>query len=282
MSGASLADGGQRSRSQAAPATWLLTLRARRQPSSASLHASWDIHMSRGLPAARLPHANRIRTFRDQLLGWYRENGRNLPWRNRSATRYELILAEVLLQRTRAETVASFFGRFVRAFPSWRRLSGASEEDLQGFLQPIGLWRRRTASLQRLAGEMASRRGQFPSDRGAVESLPGIGQYIANAVLLFCHGQPQPLLDVNMARVLERHFGQRKLADIRYDPYLQRLASKVVFCEDPVSINWAVIDLAALVCTQRSPKCSTCPLVRGCREAGGLPTLNSGGPGAAG
>jgi len=63
-----------------------------------------------------------------------------------------------------------------------------------------------------------------------------------------------------MARVLERYFGPRKLADIRYDPYLQKLAHRVVDCEAPAAVNWAILDLAALVCKARGPRCSQCPL----------------------
>ena len=84
---------------------------------------------------------------------------------------------------------------------------------------------------------MAKRNGRFPSTRVEVEALPGVGQYITNATLLLCHGEAQPLLDVNMARVLERVFGPRKLVDIRYDPYLQNLAFEIVQCKGAKELN---------------------------------------------
>jgi len=198
---------------------------------------------------------------------WYDENGRKFPWRKRSTSKYQTIIAEILLQRTRAETVAGFFPDFVREFSSWKRLSSARVERLQRHLRPIGLWRRRAASIRRLALEMAKRNGRFPRNRSEIEELPGIGQYIANAVLLFCHGVPQPLLDVNMARVLERVFGPRKLADIRYDPYLQELAQKVVRCKIPAKLNWAILDLAATTCLAKEPRCENCPLDSMCLSA---------------
>ena len=92
-----------------------------------------------------------------------------------------------------------------------------------------------------------------------------MGQYVARAILLFCHGQPEPLLDTNMARVLERYFGPRQLADIRHDPYLQELSRRVVAAGDPVVINWAILDLGAMVCKPRTPECNACPLKRGCQ-----------------
>jgi A/G-specific adenine glycosylase len=114
---------------------------------------------------------------------------------------------------------------------------------------------------------MTKRRGVFPRRREEIEKLPNIGQYIANAILLLCHGEPQPLLDVNMARVLERFFGPRTLADIRYDPYLQSLAKAVVNSSDPVLINWAILDHATLICRISGPLCSGCPLSSKCKFA---------------
>lgn len=95
--------------------------------------------------------------------------------------------------------------------------------------------------------------------------MPGISQYMASAVLLLCHGMPEPLLDVNMARVLERVFGERKLADIRYDSFLQELARSAVAGDDPVPVNWAILDLAATICLQAVPHCYECPLAEMCR-----------------
>jgi|TARA_B100001964_G_scaffold65593_1_gene74692 A/G-specific adenine glycosylase len=112
---------------------------------------------------------------------------------------------------------------------------------------------------------MVSRKGRFPCSREEIEALPGVGQYIANSIELFCYGKPLPLLDSNMSRVLERYFGPRKLADIRYDPYLQSLSKKVVKCKDPVSLNWAILDLAHIVCTQKKPQHDICPLKNRCQ-----------------
>lgn len=213
----------------------------------------------------RLSAAREILRFRRSLLCWFADWGRKFPWRKASASNYEHVIAEVLLQRTRAETVASFFPQFVQEFPSWKRLSSASVSRLQGCLQPIGLWRRRATSIRTLAREMAKRRGRFPKDRDEIEALPGVGQYIANSVLLFQYGEPQPLLDVNMARVIERYYGPRRLADIRYDPYLQSLSRSIVRCLDPVSVNWALLDLATLICKRDRPLCQECPVAAGCR-----------------
>lgn len=217
-----------------------------------------DVHLS---------SATHVVWFRKRLLNWFEENGRSFPWRKRTASNYTKILSEVLLQRTRAETVARFLPKFIVRFPSWTALSKSTKNDLQKYLQPIGLWRRRSESLKKLADVMTHRRGIFPRTREEIEELPNVGQYIANAILLFCHSEHQPLLDTNMARVLERVFGPRGLADIRYDPYLQALAKAVVDTTDPIVMNWAILDCAALICRISKPRCNDCPLLSQCRFA---------------
>jgi len=212
-------------------------------------------------------HASRVRALRKLILAWFRREGRAFRWRDADASNYVRVVSEILLQRTRADTVAAFFPRFLKRFPGWGHLAAAGEEEMRAFLEPIGLWRRKASSLRALGQEMQRRKGRFPCTRTEIEALPGIGQYIANAILLLCHGQPQPLLDVNMARVLERIFGPRQMVDIRYDPYLQILARRVVGKGNPVKLNWAILDLAAMICTPRDPKCPQCPLVSTCKFA---------------
>ncbi len=186
----------------------------------------------------------------------------------------EWSVAEVLLQRTQADVVGRMFPAFVAKFPSWKRLATCSQSELEEILKPLGLWKRRSASLRELSEIMATRRGRYPKERDQIEQLPGVGQYISNAILMFDQGQCQPLLDVNLARVLERVFGPRRLSDIRYDPYLQTLAMKVVAHTQPSILNWAFLDLASLICTIRSPKCPVCPLVRTCCFAQSKGTTN--------
>jgi len=207
-----------------------------------------------------------------KLVKWHVINGRVFRWRMQDASNYEKIIAEVFLQRTRAETVSNMFEEFIEKYSSWKDIINADENELVEFLKPLGLWKRRLVSLKKLAKEIIKYGDDLPKDREKLEALPGVGQYIANAILLVCHGLPEPLLDTNMARVLERFYGPRKLADIRYDPYLQELSRRVVNCEDPKIINWAILDLAASTCKIKNPICESCPLSEKCSFAnGGLP-----------
>lgn len=186
------------------------------------------------------------------------------PWRRKRATQYVQIVSEVLLQRTQADRVAAMLPDFIEEFPNWSTLSTATKADLRTHLKPLGLWRRRTISLLALA-DVASATNRFPEDRSKLEQLPAVGQYVASAILIFVHGKSEPLLDSNMARVIERYFGARELADIRFDPYLQKLSRRIVNVKQAAPLNWAILDLAALVCMPRKPRCEACPLAKGCK-----------------
>lgn len=170
----------------------------------------------------------------------------------------------MLLQRTKAETVSKFYIQFIIDYPNWKSLANANLKDIEEYLKPIGLYRQRSVRLQNLAKEMVKRNGRLPKNREDLESIPFMGQYIANSVELVIFNQPSPLVDVNMARVIERFFGPRQMADIRYDPYLQDLAYKIVNHKDAKYLNWAILDLAALICIARNPRCHKCNLTSQC------------------
>lgn len=173
-------------------------------------------------------------------------------------------MAEILLQRTTAARVAEAYPAFLALYPSWKELAEGGPEKLHQFLRPLGLWKQKAEIFQSLAQSMEKRGGSLPATRIELEQLPGVGQYIASAVLLVVHGVAEPLVDVNMARVLERFFGPRKLADIRYDPYLQTLARRVVEGEHSLQVNWAILDLGALACKVGQPLWHVCPLQEQC------------------
>ena len=213
----------------------------------------------------RVVDTREVARARQALLQWWRNAGRRLPWRDPRTSNYKKIVSEVLLQRTRAETVAGYWDKFFGRYPTWRSLAGSAVADIEKMLRPIGLSRQRAPRLHALSCALVKRGGRFPSNPKAIEELPGVGQYITNAIRLFCHGTALPLVDVNMARVVERVFGSRRLADIRYDEYLQSLATELVRNRRAEAVNWAILDLAALVCKPRNPRCGSCPLLETCR-----------------
>ena len=199
------------------------------------------------------------------LVDWYEQGGgRSFPWREPGTSLYQLVCVEVLLQRTRAETVAGFYRVFFERFPGWQELADAPADELEEFLKPIGLWKRRSASLRALAAYAAEHGGSFPSRYEDLLKVPAVGQYVAHAILMFQHGERFPLVDVNMARVVERFVRPRKLADIRHDPWLQQACKWLVRRGDPKIVNWAVLDHAAVTCRPRNPDCLSCPVAGRC------------------
>jgi len=206
----------------------------------------------------------KITFFQRAVLEWYYSNGRKFYWRKKGLSNYQYVIAEVLLQRTKAETVAAFYPNFIREFPNWKSLAVASLRKIAKHLKPIGLYTQRSIRLKKLATEMVKRNGRLPKERQELESIPFMGQYISNAVELVIFDQPSPLVDVNMSRVLERFFGPRKLADIRYDPYLQELSYKIVEHESAKEMNWAILDFSAAICKAKNPRHEDCPVNKRC------------------
>lgn len=219
------------------------------------------------LSPRRQVHGASLSAFRRKLLRWFVTSAREFPWRAPDATPYVQVLTEILVQQTRAENVAAALPSIIRRYPSWQSLASARIVDLERVLRPLGLWRRRARAVKNLSRALSGRGWTWPKEREELESLPAVGQYVASAVRIFVHGQREPLLDTNMGRILERYFGPRILADIRYDPWLQGLARRLVAKGDPRTVNWAALDFGALVCTARRPRCPTCPLRKTCLYA---------------
>lgn len=213
------------------------------------------------------PSPSRVSLFRQRVLSWFPQSGRDFPWRQKNADLYIRIVVEILLQRTRAETVSAFLPVFLRQYPCWGSIAATNIETLGNTLRPLGLWRRRAPPLLQLAQEITRLGQEWPKERAELEAIPAVGQYVANAVLLFAHEQREPLLDAGMARLLRRYFGlQPIMADIRYDRLLHTVVSSVLAKGDPIELNWAMIDIASTYCKQREPRCPECPLRRACRH----------------
>ena len=205
-----------------------------------------------------------IEWFREDLVEWYKDHGRNFPWRAPDTSLYRHVLAEILLQRTRAETLAPFFKEFAGKYDSWGALAKMSVQELEQELKPIGLASQRAPRINALAQIMVQKKRLFPENLSDLLSLPAIGQYVAYAIQTFLGKGRLPLLDAGMARVIERQFGPRELVDIRYDSRLQEICQRIVDTDESLEISWAMLDLAALVCRSKKPLCDSCPVRQQC------------------
>ena len=204
--------------------------------------------------------------FRRLLLGWFRRRGRDLPWR-RTRNPYRVLVSEIMLQQTRVSRVLKYYPRFLRAFPTLRRLAGARPAAVREAWDGLGYYRR-ASQLHRLARIVAREAaGTIPDDPAALRELPGIGPYTAGAVASFAFERAVPAVDVNVARVLRRAFHPRLPAGAAAARTLWATAAGLLPRRGSAAwtFNQAIMELGALVCTARRARCEECPVASACR-----------------
>ena len=199
--------------------------------------------------------------FRRRLLAWGRRNRRSFPWRETDDP-WRVLVAEVLLQRSRGKTVAKVFEELFRRWPDAAALSRAREASIASVIRPLGLVRR-AATVRAMAREVA-RRGGVPADPGGLLALPGVGRYAANATLVVGFGKRAPVVDGVTARVYRRYLGLPSDLPATVDPELWERVDEATPRGSALDWNWAVLDLAAEVCLPSRPRCGDCPLVERC------------------
>src|SRR5688572_27300478 len=214
----------------------------------------------------KVPIPNQRRWFRRRLLDWYRANGRDLPWR-RTRDPYSILVSEVMLQQTQVDRVLPKYHEWLDKYPTLEALAAAPEGDVSETWRPLG-YNIRPRRLHAIAREsVASYGGVLPSDEETLLSFKGIGAYTAGAVLSFAFGQRAAILDTNVARVLFRVFvdsGDPRAHATR--KHLWAVSEALVPRKQVFDFNQALMDLGALVCIARKPKCPACPMTKMCRS----------------
>lgn len=203
--------------------------------------------------------------FRRRLITWFKKQGRVLPWR-KTRDPYAILISEVMLQQTQVATVIDYFERWLKRFPDFKTLAAAPEADVLHAWQGLGYYSR-ARNLHRTAKiVMEKHNGIFPEELDAIRALPGIGRYTAGAVAAFAFGQPTPIVDANIARVLARLYDLRRPVDTAAGAAaLWSLAENLQPAGDARNFNEALMELGALVCLPRRPGCGACPVRAFCR-----------------
>jgi A/G-specific adenine glycosylase len=204
--------------------------------------------------------------FQEKILSWYAENRRSLPWRD-SNNPYFIWVSEVMLQQTQVKTVIPYYQRFIKQFPDINRLAASRQQDLLKAWEGMGYYAR-ARNLHRAAKMVVSEhQGKIPADHKRFRALPGVGEYIAAAVLSIAFQKPLAVTDGNVKRVLARlrtvdtpvnHSSSHRV----YGP----LADDLLNRKKPGDHNQAMMELGALVCTPRKPICINCPVSNFCRS----------------
>jgi A/G-specific adenine glycosylase len=203
--------------------------------------------------------------FRKQLLGWFRQFQRDLPWR-RTKDPYRIWLSEIMLQQTRVAAVIPYYERFLERFPDVGALAEAPQEEVLRLWSGLGYYSR-GRNLQRAAQQIVAKHdGVFPQTAQEVLALPGIGSYTAAAILSIAFGARHAVLDGNVARVLARLGAIRgDLRDAQRWQALQKSADHLLDPKSPSDWNQGMMELGAMICTPRSPRCLLCPVSKFCR-----------------
>lgn len=193
------------------------------------------------------------------LVSWFEENQRPLPWRV-SYDPYHVWVSEVMLQQTQVETALPYYEKFIREFPTVEALANADEERVFTLWAGLGYYRRAKNLLAAAREVVVSHNGKIPSDYDALLELPGIGQYMAGAILSIAFNKPYPVVDGNVRRVLSRVYGWTE----ENPKALWDAAARAVREAEPRLVNQALMELGAKVCSFKSPRCLICPVQSSC------------------
>jgi A/G-specific adenine glycosylase len=218
------------------------------------------------MPSLSIPAVADRRTFRRRLLTWYRNHGRDLPWR-RTSDPYHILVSEMMLQQTQVDRVLPKYREWLEKYPSLAALASAPEQEVADSWRPLG-YNIRPRRLHAIARESVTRYGgQLPSDEETLLSFKGIGAYTAGAIRSFAFGERAAILDTNVARVLFRVFvarGEAKALATRR--HLWAISEVLVPRKHVFDFNQALMDFGATVCVARKPRCVVCPMTKMCRS----------------
>jgi A/G-specific adenine glycosylase len=205
-----------------------------------------------------------VNRFSELLLDWFQENKRTLPWRN-TKDPYKIWLSEVMLQQTRVSQGLPYYERFVRQYPTVKKLADAPEKEIFRLWQGLGYYSR-ARNLHRCAKIIADRGGKFPDTVEELKKLPGIGDYTAAAIASFAFNQPWAVVDGNVFRVLSRVFAvELDIASPAGKKHFFKLANTLIDKQNPGEFNQALMEFGAMHCTPRNPKCEECVFSKRCK-----------------
>ena len=196
------------------------------------------------------------------ILDWFRENGRELPWRE-TKDPYAIWLSEIILQQTQVKQGWAYWERFMRRWPTVDALAAASEDEVLREWQGLGYYSR--ARNLHYAAKQITALGHFPDTLDEIKKLKGIGDYTAAAIGSIAFGLPTAVVDGNVYRVLSRHYGiKTPINTTEGKKEFTALAQSLLPPSEASAFNQAMMDFGATVCTPKGAHCESCPLAESC------------------
>jgi A/G-specific adenine glycosylase len=209
-----------------------------------------------------------IQSLRKSLISWYMANHRDLPWR-KTTNPYHIWVSEVMLQQTQVKTVLPYYHMFLKRFASLKRLARADLQDVLKVWEGLGYYAR-ARNLHRAAGTILNHHhGMLPERWEDFRKLPGVGDYIAAAVLSIAFNKPYPVVDGNVKRVLARLLlVEEPINKSTSIKIFKEAAGRLLSPQDPGNYNQAMMELGAMVCKPQQPLCNACPIQGMCLAYG--------------
>lgn len=195
-------------------------------------------------------------------MNWAQKNLRDFPWR-KTDNPFVILIAEMLLRRTTSTAVARVFSRFINLYSSPQDLANTDVNEISEHLGTLGLQNTRARQLKETALRIIEEHnGRVPNNHKALLSLPGVGRYIAAAVMNFAFGVPLPMVDGNIVHFLKRAFN----ADLKgmNDEQAWSIMRELGGIRQDKRLYWAIIDIVSVLCLRRRPRCGDCPLKNLC------------------
>jgi len=204
------------------------------------------------------------------FVEWYRGNGRDFPWRSKNLVPFHQLITEMLLRKTRAESVAKLWPNLVSSYPDARSVIRISKKRLARQLKVLGFGNQRADALHSASKWLIEHHeGKVPGNFEELMRIPHIGAYSAGAILCFGFNKRFEIVDVNVQRLFSRYYGLEVKPDVRRNPILKEIARGCLprTARRAEQHNYGLLDFAALICKSTSPRCLNCPLAPSCSWA---------------